>query len=322
MTPSRVTVVLFGICIAPPCLAAAPTQTFPVKPIRVVTGSTGATPNFIIRLIGPELTASMGQSVVVENRAGGGGFTAAEQVAHAQPDGYTMLCYGNTMWLTTLLGKTGYDPERDFAPVTLLSTQPNLMVVHPSVAVKTVKDLIALAKAKPGVLNYGSGETGSSNHLAAELFKSMAGVNVVRINYKGAGPAVIATLGGEVQIMFPTAAAGMRYVKANQLRALAVTSLEPTELAPGLPTVAASGLPGYESVATTGVFVPAKTPPAIVRRLNEEIVRVLKIPSIRQRLFDAGVEVVASQPAALTSTMKSELSRMGKAIKDAGITGE
>ena len=301
---------------------AASEPVFPNKPIRVVTGSAGATPNFIMRLIGPELTASMGHSIVVENRAGGGGFTAGELVARAQPDGYTMLCYGNTLWLGTLLGKTAYDPEKDFAPVTLLSTQPNVLVVHPSVAVKTVKELVALAKARPGVLNYGSGETGSSNHLAAELFKAMAGVNIVRINYKGAGPAVIGTLGGEVQVMFPTAAAGMRYVKAAQLRALAVTSIEPSELAPGLPTVAAAGLAGYESVATTGLFVPVKTPPVIVKRLNQEVMRVLQMPTIKQRLFDAGVEVVGGAPDVLTTTMKSELKRLGKVIREAGITGD
>ena len=297
-------------------------QNYPKKPIRVVTGSTGATPNFIMRLIGPEMTTRMGYSIIVENRGGGGGSTAGETVARALPDGYTLLCYGNTLWIGMLIGKMPYDPLRDLVPISLLSTQPNILVVHPSTPANSVTELVALSKAKPGVLNYGSGETGSSNHLAAELFKSMAGVNIVRINYKGAGPAVLASIAGEVQVMFPTAAAATRYVKGGQLKALAVTSTKPSALTPGLPTLAASGLPGYESVATTGLFAPARTPPTILKQLNQEILSVLELAVVRQRLFDAGVEVVGSSPEALTATMQFEMARLGKVIREAGIKAD
>ena len=301
---------------------AACGQNYPLKPVRVVTSSVGAAPDFIIRLVAPELTASLGHTVFVENRGGGGGATAAEAVARAQPDGYTLLSYGNTLWIAPLLGKTGYDPERDFAPIALLSRQPNVLVVHPSLPVKTVKDLIALAKTKPGMLNYGSGETGSSNHLAAELFKSMAGVDLVRVNYKGAGPAVTATIAGEVQVMLPTAGSSMRHVKSGRLIALAVTTTEPSALAPGLPTVSAAGLPGYESVATAGLFAPARTPAAIVNRLQQEMARVLDRAAVKQRLFDAGIEGVGSTPELLTTTMKSEMTRLGKVIREAGINAD
>ena len=215
-----------------------------------------------------------------------------------------------------------YDPVKDFSPITLTSTSPYLLVVHPSVAAKSVKDVIALAKAKSGALNYASAVAGSINHLAAELFKSMAGVDIVRIAYKGSGPATVALIGGETQMGVLSVSATVPHVKAGRLRALAVTSANPTPLVPGLPTVAAGGVPGYEVSSTGAMFAPAKTPVAIVRLLNRETVRVLNRPDVKERFFNTGVEVLGTTPEEFAATIKADLVRWGKVIKDAGIRGD
>ena len=191
--------------------------------------------------------------------------------------------------------------------------------MHQSVAVNSVKELIAVAKARPGMLNYGAGGIGSSNQLAAELFKAMAGINVVGINYKGAGPAVSALIGGEVQLMFPAVAAVMPHLKSSRLRALAVTSAEPSALVPELPTIAAMGLPGYEAIAPSAVFAPAKTPGAIVNRLNREIVQLLRSARVKEKFLNAGAEAIGSSPEQLASKMQSEMAKWSKVIRDAGI---
>src|SRR5258706_134958 len=193
----------------------------------------------------------------------------------------------------------------------------NILVVHPSIAVNSVKELIAAAKAKPGQLNFATGGTGSSNHLAAELFKSMARIDLVRIPYKCSGPALNDLVSGQVQIMFPTRAAGLPHVKSGRLRALGVTSLKPSTLAPGLPTVAESGVPGYESIVMYALFAPARTPAPIIKRLHADLVQFLKSPAGTERFFNAGIEVVGSTPGELATAMKSEMTRMGKLIKDA-----
>jgi tripartite-type tricarboxylate transporter receptor subunit TctC len=202
-----------------------------------------------------------------------------------------------------------------------LAKGANVLVVNPATPVKSVADLIALAKAKPGELNYGSSGTGASNHFAGELFRAMAGVNIVRINYKGAGPALTALFAGELQLMFPTAGAVTPHVRSGRVRALAVTSAEPTALFPGVPTVAAF-LPGYESISIYGVFAPAKTPRTVIDKLNGEIVRFLNRADVKEKFFNAGMETVGGPPEQLAATVKSEMARMGKLIKDAGIRGE
>jgi len=271
----------------------------------------------VARVIALGLTGSLGQQLVVDNRPAA---IVGELVAKAPPDGYTLLAIGSVLWLTPLLqDNVGYDAVKDFSPISVTGLSVNVLVVHPSVAANSVKELVALAKAKPGQLNYATGGTGSSNHLAAELFKSMAGVNLVRIPYKGSGPAVNDLVSGQVQIMFPTTAAGLPHVKSGRLRALAVTSLQPSVLAPGLPTVADSGVPGYESVVMYALFAPAKTPAAVVKRLNKDLVQYLRSPAGTERLFAAGIEVVASTPGELATAMKSEMTRLGKLIKDAGL---
>jgi tripartite-type tricarboxylate transporter receptor subunit TctC len=298
--------------------SAATAQTYPTRPVRLVTAEVGAGGDFIARMIAPGLAENFGQQVIVDNR-GGNAVIPVEIVSKATPDGYTLLVFGSAFWLLPLLQNVPYHPVNDFAPVTLATTTPLLLVVHPSLPVKSIKELIALAKAKPGALNYASGVTGSATHLPAELFKSMTGVNIVRVTYKGGGPAMNAIIGGEVQVMFATASGAGPQVKAGRLRALAVTSAQPSALYPELPTVGASGLPGYDAASIMCVFAPAKTPSALVQHLNREIVRVLSRPEVKERLLRAGSEVVASSPEQLAAAMKSDVAIMSKVIKDAGI---
>ena len=308
-------IVLMGLGIA-----TAGAQSFPSKPVRIVTTDVGGGLDASARLLAPGLTQSLGQQVIVDNRGGAGGAIAAEAVAKAAPDGHTIIYICPPLWLLPLMrSNLPYDPVRDFTPITQAVRLPNLIVVHPSLPVKTVNDLIALAKKRPGELNYGTSGTGTSPHLAAELFKSAAGVNIVRVNYKGAALALNSLLGGEIQVFFPNVATVMPHVKSGRVRALAVTTAQPSDLAPGLPTAAASGVPGYESIAILGLFAPAKTPEAIVRRLNQEIVQVLNRPDVKEKHFNLGVETVASTPAEFAAVLKAEITKWSKTLKDAGI---
>lgn len=233
--------------VALACAGGALAQQYPAKPIRMMVSGVAGSSNFAARLIAPPLSSSLGQQVVVDNR--GSCLVAIEIAARAAPDGYTIMLNGSTLWLMPFMRENlPYDPVRDFAPVILVIRAPNVLAVHPSVPVRSVKELIALAQSRPGELNYATSGAGNSNHLAAELFKASARVNMVQISYKGAAPAIIDLLAGQVQLMFPTPGSVEGYVKAGRLRALAVTSAEPSPLLPGLPTVASSGLPGYECV--------------------------------------------------------------------------
>ena len=309
---SLLTVILFARAVSG--------QDFPNKPIRFVAAAPGGSADIVARLISPGITSSIGQQVIIDNRAIG--LIQAEIVSKAQPDGYTLMIAGSSTIILPLMQKTSYDPIRDFAPITLAVTTPSIVVVNPSVPIKSIKELIALAKARPDELNYGSSGNGSSGHFAGELFKSMAGVKLVHIAYKGNGPALLSLVAGQIQLGFPTATSVTPHVNSGKLRGIAVTSTEPTALAPGMPTVAAAGLPGYESVAMTLVLAPAKTPATIVQRLNREIVRVIKQPDIREKLFGLGVEAVGSSSEHLAATMKAESVRLSKVIRDAGIKGE
>ena len=296
-------------------------QSFPNKSIRIVTAEAAGGADFVARLIAHGASGSLGQQVVVENR-GGSAIIPAQFVAKAPPDGYTLLVYGNNFWLLPFIQNVPYDPVKDFSPLTLAARSPNMLVVHPSLPIKSVKELIALAKSRSGALNYASAATGGSSHLAAELFKAMAGVNIVRVPYKGTVPGITDLIAGQVQLMFGTTGTLAHHVKSGRLRALAVTSAQPTALAPGLPTVAAAGLPGYEAESAYGLFAPAGTPAPILSRLHEETVRVLIRPEVKERLFNTGVEVVGNTPEAFTASIKSDMLRMGKVIKDAGIRAD
>ena len=290
-------------------------QTFPAKPIRIFTGSVGGGGDSTARQIAQGISGPLGQQVIVENR----GNLTGEPVAKAAPDGYTLLVDGNSLWIGALLQEIPYDAVRDFAPITVVANIPNVLVVHPSVRVKSVKELIALAKARPGELNYAVGSIGGMGHLAAALFTSMAGANIVRIDYKGSNPALISLMGGEVQMMFPNTAAATPHVKSGRLVALAITSPQPSALAPGLPTIAAAGLPGYEADSMFGMFAPAKTPPAIISRLNQEVGRVLSQAELKERFLSSGVEAAPGTPEQLAALVKNEIAKWGKVIKDAGI---
>ena len=294
-------------------------QDYPNKPIRIVTSEAGGGNDIQARLIAQGLSGALGEQVFVENRPSG--VIPGEVVSKAPPNGYTLLLYNNTLWIGPLLQNTPYDMARDFAAVTSVAKAANVLVVNPALPVKSVAELVALAKARAGELNYGSSGTGGSNHLAGELFRAMAGVNIVRINYKGAGPALTALLAGELQLMFPTAGAVTPHVKAGRVKALAVTSAEPTALFPGVPTVAAL-LPGYESISIYGIFAPAKTPRTIIDKLNLEIVRFLNRTDVQEKFVNAGMEAAGTSPEQLAATVKSEMARMGKVIKDAGIRTE
>ncbi len=300
--------------------ADAAAQTFPSKSIRIVTAQAGGGTDFVSRLVALGLTEALKQPAVVDNR-GGNVSVAAEIVAKSPPDGHTLLIYAATFWVAPLLQSVPYDPVRDFAPVTLATTAPNMLVVHPSLPVKSVKELIALAKARPGTMNYGGSTSGSTTHLAVELFKAMAGVDMVRVPYKGQGSMFTALMADEVQLTITSGAALLPHVKAGKMRALAITGARASAMFPGFPTVA-STLPGYESETIFAVFAPAATPAAIINQLQQEIARVLKKPEVKERCFAAGNEVVASAPQQLATVMKTDMARMGKVIKDAGIRGE
>lgn len=296
-----------------------PAQPYPNKPVRIVTAEPGGGNELAARLIAQGLTSAMGQQVIVESRGGGSGALSTQTVSKATPDGYTLLLYSSSFWVLPLMKDVPWDPLRDFAPVILVASAPNILVVHSALPVKSVGELIAYARARPGKLDYATGASGAAAHLAAELFKSMAGVNIVRIPYKGTGPGLTALIGGQVQLMFPAAGAVMSQVRAGMLKALAVTSARPTELAPGLPTMAAAGLPGYEAASVYGLFAPARTPAAIINRLNQETTRVIGNALTKERFFNAGVETEGSSPEDFAAFINADIIRWKKVIKDAGI---
>src|SRR5215831_12052408 len=250
-------------------------QEYPVKPVRLVTAEVGGGHDLAARLIAQGLSTSLGQQFLVDNRAGA--VIAGQYVARAAPDGYTLLIFGSSLWLSPFMrSNVPYDVMRDFAPIGLEVNAPILIAVHPSLPVKTVRELIALAKTRPGALDYATGQTGASTHLASELFKSMAGINMLRIPYRGNGPAMNALIAGQVQLMFPTAGAAAPHLKSGRIRALAITSARPSALFPDLPTVAAAGLPGYECDSMIGAFAPARTAPAIVDLLSREMATAVR----------------------------------------------
>ncbi len=300
----------------------ASAQTYPARTIRVVSGAAGGAADIGARIIANGISGPLGQQIIIENR--GGGTVPADLVSKAPADGYTLLYASSGMWLAPFLrDKLSYDPVKDFAPVTLATTAPNVLVVHPSVKANSVQELIALLKANPGRLNYAASNIGGAAHLAGELFKSMAGVDIVTIPYKGGGPANLALISGEVQLMFATAGGVLPFIKAGKVRALAVSTPKPTPLFPDLPTIAAAGgLQGYEIRSSNGLLAPAKTPEPIVRRLYQEIAQFMKQPAIQKRFFDEGADALASTPEEFAAVIRSDMTVLGKVIKDAGIREE
>jgi len=309
----------------PGCVSSglAQAQDYPLRTVRIVTAEAGGSNDIASRIIAQPLGAALGQQFIVENMGAASGVIAAQTVAKAAADGYTLILYGASLWLLPFFrDNVPFDLARDFAAVSWTNRGPNLLVVHPSVPVKTVHELIVLARARPGALNYGSSSLGAANHLAAELFKSMARVDITHIPYKGTAPALNDVIGGQLQVMFPNAPSAGPHVRSGKLRGLAITSAQRSPLYPELPTVAATGLPGFEAVSIYGVFAPAKTPVAIINKLNLEIGRVLLRSEVRERFAGIGVETVGGTPAEFAAEVQRETLKWGKLIRDAGIRAE
>jgi tripartite-type tricarboxylate transporter receptor subunit TctC len=300
-------------------------QGWPSRPVRLlVPFAAGAGINDIMaRLVGQHLGAGLGQPVVIENRAGAGGIAGTEAAAKAAPDGYTFLMTNVSLVTSAYLyPKLPYDPQKDFVPVTLVATSPLMLVVHPSVAAKSVQELVALAKANPGRLNFGSGGVGSTPHLSAELFKSAAGIDAVHVPYKGGAPALNDLIGGQLSFMIENVPGTMPFVKQGRLRALAITSAQRSPLEPALPTMVESGVPGYEVVGWQGLFAVAGTAPDIVARLQADVGKVLRLPEVRERLAALGAEPVGSTPEEFGAFIRAERTRWGRIIREKGIRSE
>jgi tripartite-type tricarboxylate transporter receptor subunit TctC len=306
-----------AIVLLIPCGAAHAQAPYPSKVIRIVTAAAGSNNDWGARLVGDTMSPALGSNVIVENR---GGF-AVDVVAKAPPDGYTILFYGPAAWTQQLFRETTIDPLRDLAPITMAMSSPIILVVHPSLPVRTVKELIALAKARPGDLNYASGTVGATPFLAGELFKHMAGVNIVRIAYRGTGPSMIGVMSGEAHLMFPGAGSVWTHVEQGRLRALGVASAKPSPLTPGLQPIALT-VPGYEATTNIAFFAPAKTPPAIVERLHQEIVKAIFKPSVKELMFNAGVEPVGTSPRELAEYVEMDLRRITAMLKATGFNKE
>ena len=297
-------------------------QAYPAKPVRIIVPfAPGGGTDIIARIIAPVLSERLGQQVLVDNRPGASTIVGSEIVAKAAPDGYTLLIAltGTLAINPSLYSKLPYDPVGSFAPISLLATSPNILVVHPSVPAKTVGHLIAIAKARPGMLNFASSGTGGAPHLAGELFKRLAKIDIVQVPYKGAGPALADVLGGHVSIMFSALPPVLPQVKAGKLRALAVTAARRSQLVPDFPTMAEAGVPGFEVSTWFGMLAPAGTDGRIADRLNSEVRSLLRAEDLRARFAEQGLEVLESSPSDFASYIKSEMARWGKIVRESGV---
>ena len=311
-------VLLLAFVIANPVLAQ---PAYPTKPIRLINPfPPGGGASIIGRVIAQELTERLGQSVVFDNRGGAGGIIGMEIAARAAPDGYTLtMATASTVTINPLLSKVPFDPIRDFVPVSHVSNVPLILVVHPSVAAKSTRDFIALLKAQPGKLNFASSGKGTISHLAGELFKFNTGVNMVHVPYRGGGPALVDVLGGQIHINFANILSSLPHVKGGRLRGLAVTSAKRSGAIPDLPTVAESGLAGYEVVQWNGVLAPARVPAAIVARLNSEIERMLALPEMKSRLAADGADPAGGSPERFAAFIRTDIDKWAKVIKAASV---
>jgi len=306
-------------------VAAQPAGNYPNRPVRfVVAQAAGGNADFVARMVAGELVKRLGQQFVVDNRSGGGGgVLAAELVARANPDGYTMLLVGSSFGVNpSLYRKLPYDSERDLAPVTLASTASQILVVNPALPVQTVQDLVRLAQAKPGELNFGSSGNGGGPHLAGELFNLMAKTRMTHIPYKGASGSILDLLSGRIQVVFATMPSVMHHIRPGKLRGVAVTSLERSALLPDLPTISEAGLKGFQSGTWQGIFVPRGTPEPVVRLLNREIAAIVKTPEVRKRFELEGGVPVGNSPQEFAVWLRAEIAKWAKVVKAAGIALE
>ena len=300
-------------------------ESYPSRPIRFILPFPAGGPSDIVaRLFGQKLGEALGQTVVIDNRGGASGAIAYELAARAVPDGYTLLLgTGSTLTINpNLFPKLPYHPLRDFRPVSRLAATPYILAVHPSVPARSVTELVALAKAKPGQLNFASGGVGSFPHISAELFRISAGLDMVHVPYRGTGPAIIDLVAGQVQLMFMNLLPAMPQVRVGKLRGLAVTSAQRSPAAPGLPTIAESGIPGYETTGWNGIIVPVGTSNAIVRRLHAELAKIARQQDVRDRLTREGTDVIGSTPEEFAAHIKQEAEKWAKVIKAAGIKAD
>jgi len=298
----------------------ASAQSFPTKPIKIIVPfPAGGTVDFFARVISTKLSEALGQSVLVENRAGAGGNIAAEAVAKAAPDGYTLLMGSEIIAInTSLYSKMGYDPVKDLAPITLVGTVPNILIVHPSLPVNSVNDLIALAKKTPGKISFASTGQGTSTHLSSELFKLMANVDMLHVPYKGGPPAIADLISGQVNMMFINMPTGITHVRSGKAKIIAVSSIKRVSQLPDVPTVDQAGVKGFETSAWSGLYAPAGTPADIINRLNAEVVKILKQPSVREQLMAQGAEPVGDTPEEFSRFTLAEISKWAKIIKISG----
>jgi len=316
---------MMAVAIVEACAAQTPSagsgQTYPSKPIRfVVPFAPGGSTDLLARFLAPRLTEALGQPVVVDNRGGAGGVIGAEIAARAPADGYTIVLGSpGPLTINPNLQRVPYDTLRDFSPITLATSSPFTLVLHPSTPAGSVKELVALAKSKPGQLNYGSAGNGSVSHFSTEQFKALAGVDIVHVPYKGAGPAVADLIGGRLHLMFENLPTILPHVRSGKLKMLAVGTKTRSALVPEYPTVAEAGVPGYESSTAFGVLAPARTPPAVIKRLNQETVKALQLPDMKEKLSGLGLEAVGGTPQQYAEHLKEELAKYGRIVKAAGI---
>ena len=305
------------------CLTAA-AQSYPVKTVRLISPfPPGGSVDVVARLVAGKLTEQMGQQVVVDNRSGASGNIGTEMVANAPPDGYTLLIQTLPFVVNQfLLTRVPYDPVRDFAPVSLMTSSPSLVTVHPSVPARSIKELIALAKSQPGKLNYSTAGAGTNPHIAGELFVLLAKINVVAIHFKGGGPADLATIGGEVEMTFGNVSQQLGYLNSGRLRALAITSLKRSPILPNLPTVAEAGVPGYEFITWHGIVAPKATPQPVVNTLNEQIKKLLTAPDQAKGWQERGLDVIASTPDEFGAHLVAEQKKLGRVVKERGIKAD
>jgi tripartite-type tricarboxylate transporter receptor subunit TctC len=316
----RPALVALSLLLAP---ATAMAQAYPSKPVRlVVPFAAGGSTDIIARTVGQKLNEMWGQPVLVDNRPGGSTVIGTDAVAKAAPDGYTLLITPAPFTIVpSLIAKLPYDPARDFEPVTLINTTPLVVVVHPGVPARSIKELVSLARKKPGALNYGSSGSGGSNHLAGELFNAMAGVRMVHIPYKGNAPALADLVGGHVDVVFNGLTSAMPLIKSGRLRALAVTSLQRSAALADMPTLDELGLKGFQAVAWNGLTAPARTPKEIVGKLNGDVLKVVRSAELAERLKAEGSDPVGNSPAQYAAFLRDEIAKWRKVIKFAGIKG-
>ena len=310
-----------ALCVA----QSASSQNYPVRPIRIlIAQAPGSTTDIVSRILGNKLGESLGQPMVIDARPGAGGTLGTELAARAAPDGYTLFMANNSTHGSNpaLYPKLSYDAVKDFAPIIYVAATPYVLSVHPSLPVTTVKQLIALAKAKPGQLNYASAGNGSTHHLSGELLKTMAGIDIVHIPYKGTTPALSALLAGEVSVMFVTVTGVQPHIKSGKVRALAVSTPKRSDMLPDVPTVAEAALPGFEMLSWFGLLAPAGTPPAVVTRINADTAKVLALPDVKAALLAQGLEVISGTPEQFGNYIKTEIAKITRLAKATGIKAE